>query len=57
MLKKDACGFCSLTTQSAPQLFLYPSKKLLPAIKISSHMEENQSMHHLKGLKEKTLLL
>ena len=40
-----------------PQLFLYPSKKLLPAVMISSHMEENQSMHHLKGLKEKTLLL
>ena len=26
-----------------PHLFLYPSKKLLPTIMISLHMEENQS--------------
>ena len=50
------CGFCSLTTLPH-SIFLYPSKKLLPALMISSHMEENQSMHHLKSLKQKTLSL
>ena len=34
---------------------LHPSKKLLSAIGISLHMEEKQSMYHLKSLKEKTL--
>ena len=40
-----------------PQYFLHPSKKLLPAIGITLHMEEKQSMYHLKSLKEKTLSL
>ena len=46
-----------------PTTFLHPSKKLHPAIVISSHMEEKQSMYYLKDLKdlkdlkEKTLSL
>ena len=40
-----------------PQYFLRPSKKLLAAILISSHMGEKQSMYGLKSLKEKTLSL
>ena len=39
------------------QYFLRPSKKLLAAIVISSHMEVKQSMYRLKSLKEKTLSL
>ena len=34
-----------------------PSKKLLPSIVISSHVEEKQSLHCLKGSKEKTRFL
>ena len=47
-------GFRSIT--SLPH---YPSQseKLLPAIVISSHMEEKQSKYRLKSLKEKTLSL
>ena len=38
----------------APQLFLYPSKKLLPAIMISSHMEENHQQNaSFEGFKGK----
>ena len=40
-----------------PPSLLYPivvlHKKLLPAIVISSHMEEKQSMYRLKSIKEK----
>ena len=44
----------SLHDLPIPQYFLHPSKKLLPAIGISLHMEEKQSMYHLKSLKETT---
>ena len=37
-----------------PQYILHLSKKLLAAIVISSHMQEEQSMYRLKSLKEKT---
>ena len=47
----------SLSHFSTPQYFLYPSKKLLPAIVISSHMEEKLSRYRLKSLKKKTLFL
>ena len=36
-----------------PQYFLCPSKKLLAAIVISSHMEVKQSMYRLKRIKRK----
>ena len=36
-------------------IFLYPSKKLLPAIMISLYMEENQSKNHLKSLETLSL--
>ena len=45
----------SLHDLPIPQYFLHPSKKLLPAIGISLHLAEKQSMYHLKSLKEKTL--
>ena len=38
-------------------VFLHPSKKLLAAIAISSHMEEKQSTCRLKSLKEETFSL
>ena len=47
----------SLNRFPIPQYFLHPSKKLLPVIVISSHIEEKQSMHRLMSLKEKTLSL
>ena len=47
----------SLHYHPSPQYFLHPSKKLLPAIVISSHMEEKRSVHRLKSLREKTLSL
>ena len=52
-LKRYVCF--SLHHFPIPQHFLHPSKKLLPAIRISLHMEEKQSMYRLKSLKEKTL--
>ena len=42
-------GFHSITSLS--------SKKLLPTIVISLHMEEKPSIYHLKSLKERTLAL
>ena len=39
------------------QYFLHPSQKLLPAIVISSHMEEKQPMYRFKSLKENILSL
>ena len=47
----------SLHHLPTPQYFLHASKKLLPAIVISLHIEENQSMYRLKSSKEKTLSL
>ena len=32
-----------------PTVFLHPSKKLLPAIVFSSHMEEKRSFEEFKG--------
>ena len=50
-----------------PQFFLYPPEKLfparaiimalVPAIVLTSHMEEKQSMYCLKSFQEKTLSL
>ena len=40
-----------------PQYFLHPSKKLLPAIVISTHMGGKQSMYRLKSLNKKTFSL
>ena len=37
---------------SIPMLKKKFRKKLLPAIVLSSHMEEKQSMYHLKSLNE-----
>ena len=57
MLKRDMCGFCTITSLSH-SIFLHRSKYyLLPSIVISSHMEEKQSMDRLRSLKEKTLSL
>ena len=47
-------GFRSIT--SLPHS-VSQSEKLLPAIVISSPMEEKQSMYRLKSLEEKTLSL
>ena len=47
-------GFRSIT--SLPHS-ISQSEKLFPAIVISSHMEEKQSMYPLKSLKEKTFSL
>ena len=47
-------GFRSIT--SLPHS-ISQSEKLFPAIVISSHIEEKQSMYRLKSLKEKTLSL
>ena len=49
------CGFRSIFPN--PRYFLQPSKKLLRAIVISSHMEEKQSMYRMESLKEKLLSL
>ena len=49
------CGFRSIFPN--PRYFFQPSKKLLRAIVISSHMEEKQSMYRMKSLKEKLLSL
>ena len=54
MLEQDMRGFRSII--SLPHS-ISQSEKLLPAIVISSHMEEKQSMYRLKSLKEKTLSL
>ena len=42
ILVEASCGFRFITT---PQYFLHPSKKFIPAIVISSNVEEKQSTH------------
>lgn len=51
----DKGGFRSITTlhHSYFAFFCLCLMKLLPAIVISSYMEERQSMHRLKSLKER----
>ena len=51
------CAWFSLHHFPTPQYFTHPSKKLLPAIVISSYMEQKQPMYRLKSLKEKALSL
>ena len=51
------CVWFSLHCHPSPQYFLHPSKKLLPAIVISSHMEQkiSASFEEFKG--KETFLL
>ena len=48
----------SLKKSGYSKYFLHPSKKLIPAIMVMQFARgEKQSIHYLKGLKEKTLPL